>query len=104
MITSLTQDTGIVSLFSSSGVKQQGILSRTGSSYTLEGNGGANFKLEVPKDTDVLWGDVFLYPGTEQSVVASVYYIDTDSQSSFKTIYLRIPGNVFATRSVFIER
>ena len=102
-ISSITSKTSIVELFSSGGVKQEAILSRTGASFILNGHGGANFTLEVPKDTDIVWGDVFLYPGP-QSILGSVYYINTNAQSSFKTIYLRIPGNVFVAKYVFVEK
>lgn len=103
IVTTVTPNTSLVQLFSSGNNKQEAVLSRTGASYTLDGSGGANFQLEVPKDTDILWGDIFLYPGINSSVIGSVYYIDSNSQSSFKTAYIRIPGNVFQTKSVFVD-
>lgn len=103
-IKSVTSATSIFELFSSGSGKVEAILSRTGASFILQGKGGANFELEIPKDTDVLWGDSFIYPGLSLSVIGSVYYIDTNSQSSFKTIYLRVPGNVFQVQSVFVEK
>jgi cell shape-determining protein MreC len=104
LVTNVTPHTSLVRLFSSGGNKQESILSRTGASFVLVGDGGANLTLEVPKDTDILWGDVFTYPGISASTIATVNYIDTNSQSSFKTIYLRIPGNIFSNKWVFIER
>ncbi|MEQ1500151.1 MAG: rod shape-determining protein MreC [Parcubacteria group bacterium] len=103
-VTNVTPNTSLVQLFSTGDNKQEVILSRTGTSFTLTGKGGANFSLDVPKDTDILWGDVFLYPSSSGSVVGSVYYIDQNSQSSFKTIHVRIPGNVFSAQWVFIEK
>ena len=102
-VTSVTSHTALVELFSTSGMRQEATQSRTGTSLEISGSGGANFKLDVPKETDILWGDTFVYPGSA-AVMASVYYIDTDSQSSFKTIYLRIPGNVFSSTHVFVEK
>ena len=104
LIKNVTPRTSLVELFSSSAVKQESVLSRTGASYGLNGNGGANFVLEVPKDADILWGDVFIYPALTTSVIGAVYYIDTNSQSAFKTVYIRIPGNVFTAQSVYIEK
>ncbi len=104
IVTNVTPHTSLVRLFSSGGEKQESILSRTGTSFVLVGNGGANLFVEVPKDTDVLWGDVFVYPGISASTIGTVYYIDTNSQSSFKTVYIRVPGNVFTTKWVFVER
>ncbi len=104
VVTNITSRTSLVSLFSSGGNTQEAILGRTGASFTLKGKGGGNFELEVPKDADILWGDVFSHPGISGGVIASVYYIDTNSQSSFKTVYLRIPSNVFSSKYVFVER
>ncbi len=103
LVTNITPHTSLVNLFSSGGQKQDATISRTGATFTLTGNGGQNFKVEVPKDTDILWGDEFLYPGINHSIIASVYYIDTESQGSFKTIYLRVPINVFASDYVFVD-
>ncbi len=102
-VTGVTSNTSVVQLFSAASNKQDATLSRTGASFALTGSGGANFQLEVPKDTDILLGDVFTYPGISSSVVANVYYIDTDSKGSFKTVYLRVPGNVFSAKYVFLE-
>lgn len=103
LVTSVTPHTSLVSLFSTGGKKQEAVLLRTGTSFIISGRGGSNFSLEVPKDTDILWGDLFMYPGLKSSLLGNVYYIDTNSQSSFKTVYLRVPGNVFSSKYVFIE-
>lgn len=103
VVTTVTPGTSLVQLFSSGSNKQESILSRTGASFVLNGKGGANFQLEVPKDTDILWGDTFLYPGINSSVVGSVYYINANSQSSFKTVYIRSPGNVFQSKAVYVD-
>ena len=103
-ISSVTSHTSIVNLFSSSGQKQEAISLRTGASFELIGHGGLNFQFEVPKDTDIILGDTFSYPGLSQNIMANVYYIDSNSQSSFKTIYSRIPKNVFSSKYVFVEK
>jgi cell shape-determining protein MreC len=104
LITNITPQTSLVNLFSTNGEKQEVTLARTGESFLLEGRGGGNFKLEVPIDTDVVWGDTFVYPGISQSVIANVYYVDTSTQSSFKTIYLKTPTNVFSSKYVFVQK
>lgn len=102
-ISSVTTHTSVVQLFSTANNKQEVVLERTGASFEIIGQGGANFKLEVPKETDIIWGDVFTYPGISSAVVGSVYYIAVNPQSSFKTIYIRIPGNIFQSKYVFVE-
>lgn len=101
IVKSVTQKTSLVELFSNPGTKQDTRLSRTGSTFVLTGKGGANLILDVPKDTDIQWGDVFSYPNIDSSVIGVAYFIDTNSQSAFKTIHIRIPGNIFV--SDFVE-
>lgn len=104
IITNVTPHTSLVELFSGSSKKTESVLERTGASYEISGRGGANFSVDVPKDADILWGDVFTYPELTDSVLGSVYYIDTNSQSSFKTIFIRTPGNIFQSEWVFVEK
>ena len=103
-ITDITIHNSLVTLFSAGGQKLEAVNSRTGTSFSIVGQGGANFKVEVPKDADVIWGDIFGYPALTTSVIGSVYYIDNNPQSSFKTVYIRTPGNVFESKWVFVEK
>ena len=103
-VASVTSKTSIVNLFSKSGMTNELDDERTGATYEVVGRDGANMSVEVPKDADILWGDVFTYPTIKTSVVGSVFYIDQSAQSSFKTIYLRVPGNVFQTEWVIVEK
>lgn len=103
-VSEVTSHTSVVELFSKGDVKYNFTLDRTGASYDVVGRGGFNMVALVPKEADVLWGDTFVYPGMKSSVIGSVYFIDTDSQSSFKAVYIKIPLNVFQTKWVFVER
>jgi cell shape-determining protein MreC len=103
-ITEATSHTSLVTLYSSGGQKQEVVNMRTGATFELSGMGDANFRVEVPKDADIVWGDVFEKPSLNSAVVGSVYYIDTNSQSSFKNIYVRVPGNVYETKWVYVEK
>lgn len=102
-VASVTDKTSIVKLFSSGDEKNEVFLQRTGASFILSGSGSANFKLEVPREADIVWGDSVVYPGSLDSVVATVYFVDSNSQSSFKTVYFKIPGNIFQINRVFVE-
>jgi len=104
LVSETTENTSIIKMFSNGDQSVVSVSSRTGANFVLEGIGGANFKVVVPKETDIVWGDSFLHSGLKDSVMAVVYYVDTNSQSSFKTVHLRMPGNVFQTKSVFIEK
>lgn len=104
IIVDVTAKTSLVELFSKGDTKHNLVLERTGATYEVVGEGAENMLVLVPKEADVLWGDSFVYPGLNSSVVGNVYYIDTNSQSSFKGVYLKIPGNVFSTKWVFVEQ
>jgi cell shape-determining protein MreC len=104
LVKNITPKTSLVELFSSSGQQVEAVSQRTGASFTLVGTGGANMELEVPKDTDIVWGDMFIYPAISPYVMAQVNYIDDSSQSSFKTIYLKTLGNVFEAKWVFVDQ
>lgn len=104
IITDVTPHTSLVNLFSGSGEKTIVESTRTGASIELQGHGGANFIMNVPKDSDILWGDNFVYPALQSKILATVYFVDAAPQNSFKTIYLKIPKNIFATKWLFIEK
>ncbi|MFZ2522869.1 MAG: rod shape-determining protein MreC [Minisyncoccia bacterium] len=95
--------TSIVELFSTQGIDSTVTMVRTGDSFVITGLGGGNYKLEIPKDADVVWGDTFIYPGTGESAIGSIYYIDTNTQSAFKTAYIRSPVNTFSYKNFLIE-
>ncbi len=103
-VAEVTEKTSIVKLFSSGGQEIEVISSRTGGNFVIKGSGGSNYSMEIPKETDVVWGDVFLYPGSNSAVVATVYYVDSSSQSSFKTVHLRFPVNIFQSKRVFVVK
>lgn len=105
IVTHVTSKTALVTLFShGEGLGYDLVLERTGTSYTIIGKGGGTMIIEAPKEADIKWGDTFVYPSLSPSVVGSVYYIDTNSQSSFKTVFLKFPGNVFSAKWIFIEK
>lgn len=101
-ITEVRERSSVVGLFSKSDTNTSVVLERTGGQYNLVGQGGQNYKLEVPKDTDLIWGDLFIYPNGQRSIVGIVSYIDTNSQSAFKTAYIRPPVNIFAYKTVLV--
>lgn len=102
-VTAVTEHSSVVEMYSTGDKKNNAVLERTGASYELIGDGGGDFHIQTPKDADVLWGDVFVLSDLSSGILATVYYIDSSSQSSFKTIYLRVPGNVFQSKWVLID-
>lgn len=103
IITEVRDSSSVVGLFSDSGREVGVVLERTGASFSIVGQGGQNYKLEIPKDTDLEWGDLFTYPDGQRSIVGIVYFIDTNSQSAFKTAHIRPPVNVFSYKTVIVQ-
>jgi cell shape-determining protein MreC len=101
-ISDVSDETSVVKLFSTGGEKIEVILLRTGQSFVITGSGGENFSLEIPKDTDIVWGDSLVLQGSSDFVLATVYFVDSSSQSSFKTVHMRVPGNLYQTKRVFV--
>ncbi len=101
-ISDVSDDTSVARLFSTGGEKHEVILARTGESFVITGSGGENFTVEVPKDADIVWGDSLVHPGNSDYILATVYYVDISSQSSFKTINMRVPGGVNKIKRVFV--
>lgn len=102
-IVSVTGKTSVLKLFSGSGEVTEATNSRTGANFVLKGEGGSNFTVEVPKDADIIWGDNFTFPA-DGPILATVSFVDTSSQSSFKNIYLKVPGNILQIKRVFVEK
>ncbi len=101
-ISHVAESMSTVTLFSSGGEVQEFEVLRTGTSVEAYGKGGGNFELYVPKDFDVVEGDVLQEPSSGLSAVATVYSVDKTSQNSFKKVYARVPLPVFQSRFVLI--
>jgi cell shape-determining protein MreC len=91
-----------VQLLSSGSQSYQASIQRTGETVTLNGQGGGNFKVSVPKEFNVSLGDYLVDSSSKESVIAVVYSIDTSSQGSFKDVYARIPLNILQTEWVSV--
>ena len=103
LVTSVASDFSYVTLFSSGGENREMVIGRTGNSVSVSGRGGGNFEIVLPKDFDILVGDVLLEPSYDLGMVAQVYAVDEASQSSFKKVYARTPYSFFQIKSVLIE-
>lgn len=102
-ISSVTSHASFVTLFSSGGEEQEFSVSRTGVSVAVTGKGGGNFEMYLPKDFDVVIGDMLVELSSDTSVVAVVYAVDESSQNSFKKVYARVPEPIFQSKWVLID-
>ena len=69
----------------------------------LSGQGAGSFVGEVPAGTAVSVGDMAVFPGLGERLVARVSAIDPAEGASFKKVYLQFPVNIFTLRFVEVH-
>ncbi|MEK7176059.1 MAG: rod shape-determining protein MreC [Patescibacteria group bacterium] len=92
-----------IKLFSSAGEKVSAVLERSGLSIMLEGAGGGNFRIVVPRETPVEKGDRILSADIFSRLLAVVEDIKVEPTDSFKEIFARSPANLFNIRFIVIR-
>lgn len=91
-----------VRLFTTPGEKTQGVLERYQVPVELEGRGGGNFKVVVPRDTEVVVGDRILSAALNASLIAIVGEVNLEATDSFKEVLAKSPANIFTVRFLTI--
>ena len=91
-----------VKLFSTPGEKTQAILERHEVPVELIGAGGGNFKIVVPRDTQVEVGDRILSASLKATLLAVVGEVNLEPTDSFKEILAQGPANIFSVRFIQI--
>ena len=95
--------TSKVKLFSSAGEETSAVLERSGLPVILEGSGGGNFRVAVPRETWVEKGDRILSSDVFARLLAVVEEINVEPTDSFKEVLSRGPANLFNIRFVVIR-
>ncbi len=102
-VTAVYATTARVALFSSAGVTHEGFLQGS-TPVTVNGDGAGSLSARVPSDVNVAVGDQVFFPGVMNGISEVVASIDAPDSSSFKTLYLHAPLNIFSIRSVNIQK
>jgi len=87
-----------VKLLSTSGEKTAAVLERHAVPVELEGLGGGNFKIVLPRETQVEVGDRILSASLKSSLVAIVAEVILEPTDSFKEVLARSPASIFSIR------
>lgn len=93
-----------VELYSTAGKKITGFISRTGVEVGVEGRGGGDFEISVPKDAIVNESDIFVTAGVSGYVVASVVAIDSKPTEAFQRVLAQSLASMSQIRWVAIRR
>jgi|SRR3989338_3842356 len=91
-----------VKLFSASGEETSAILERNDMPITLEGRGGGNFRISLPRDMEIEKGDRILSADISARLMAIVEDVTVQPTDAFKEVLAKSPTNIFALRFVFV--
>lgn len=106
-VANVYEKTARVALYSSPGATYDGLLTSGGRSpvaLTIEGDGGGSFSGKIPAATPATVGDALVLPGIAGGFMGSVSGIDAPEGDSFKTLYFRLPVNIFQLQFVQVEK
>ena len=121
-ISSLSDHTSTVTLFSSAGQKidalidalVEGTKNNPNSSstkvvdslspVTVEGRGGGNFYMKLPKNIKVKSGNPVVWPSTETILLGTVEVVDSGEGDAYSQVYFKSPINMNSLRYVQIKK
>lgn len=102
-VSEVFSDSARVKLFSTSGEANNAVLERGDVPVVLDGIGGGNFKITLPRDVVVERGDRILSSDIEASLIGVVEDVRLTQTDSFKTVIARSPVNIFSLRLVLVR-
>jgi cell shape-determining protein MreC len=70
---------------------------------SLQGQGAGSFAGQVPAGSVAAVGDTILIPSLNNEVLGSIARIDAPSGSSFETLYVQLPINIFSLQYVQVQ-
>lgn len=93
-------------LYSAPGRSYQALLTTTAGAVpvAVEGQGAGSMQAQVPQGTEAAVGDNVVFAGVTGGLAARVSAVSAPAGESFKTLYLRLPVNIFELRYVYIEQ
>jgi cell shape-determining protein MreC len=93
-ITETHDNTSLLTLFSSPGIKTEGFINDVNASVELIGRGGGNFETVIPLKLTIENGTMIYLPGFSSGVIAKVIDIISSPSDPFKKIILDSPVNI----------
>ncbi len=102
-IESVEESTSRVIMFSTPGNISQVIYGNTGRFFNAHGEGNGTFKVDVAREVEVAEGDMFFYPGLDNTLVGIARKVEFDARDSFKTVFIKSPINIQEERWVEVK-
>ncbi len=102
-ITEVLPSSAIAQLYSSPGVTKHVIVGSSRIPAVAHGVGGGNYRIELPKNTDIAEGDEVRVQGSVEEFLGVVERMIVDEKTGITTLYLRLPINMTELDSVIID-
>ncbi len=93
----------VVSLLSTPQLETTVVLERQGIGVTATGKGGGVYELHVPREIEVLVGDLVVLPGRQTEIIGTVQEIIFDPRDPFQTVLAAAPTNFYEKRFVYVS-
>ena len=102
-IESVEGNTARVLMYSTPGNISQVVYGNTGRYFNAKGLGNGAFEVEVSREIEVFEGDMFFYPGLDNTLVGVAKKIEFDARDSFKRVLMKSPVNIQEERWVEVR-
>jgi cell shape-determining protein MreC len=102
-IAEVTDRSSVVKLYSAPDEKVEIIIGSSNLYLEALGRGGNHYEVHLPREIEVVPGDVFVAPGSSLVLVAVVEDLIFDSRDPFQTILAATPVNPYHLQQVFVE-
>lgn len=103
VVTEVFSGSAKAKLFSAPGEKTRALLERHNIPVTIEGAGGGNFRIIVPREVEVMIGDRILSADIFSHLIGIVGDIKMEPTDSFKEVLAKSPVNIFGVHFLLIR-
>ena len=93
----------VVGLLSTPELETDVVLEKQGIGVTARGRGGGAYEMHVPRDIEVLPGDLIVLPGRQTELVGVVQDIIFDPRDPFQTVLASAPISFYEHRLVYVS-
>lgn len=102
-ITEVMPRRSLARLYSSPGLTRDVVVGSSRVPAIAHGFGGGNYRIELPKNTDIKEGDEVTVTGRIEEFLGVVERVVVDEKTGITTLFLRLPINMTELRSVIID-
>lgn len=101
-VTAVSTHTSVVTLYSSSGQRQEVYVGTSSNSLASEGKGGGNFYIKVPSETKISVGDPVIWPSMQNLILGTVNKVDAVPGDAFAYVLFKSLIPIYSIRYVEI--